>query len=124
MALILLVDDNPDLRRTIRRMLVASGHEVLEAGDGNETLRLLDGAHPALVITDIVMPEKEGMETIMDIRRRGIAMKILAMTGSDPADHTTYLDAALKLGADEVLRKPFRAGELNALVDRLLGDAP
>ncbi|HXQ53540.1 MAG TPA: response regulator [Stellaceae bacterium] len=122
MSLILLVDDNAELRRTVGRMLTASGHEVLEAGNGNEAMRHLEGAAPALVITDLIMPGKEGIETIIDIRRRGIVTKILAMTGSDPADKGIYLDAASKLGADAVLRKPFRAAELKAIVDRLLGD--
>jgi CheY-like chemotaxis protein len=124
MALILLVDDNDELRRTVGRMLASSGHDVIEAGDGAEALRLLERARPALVVTDLVMPGKEGIETIIDIRKRGIATKILAMTGSDPADQPTYLDAASKLGADAVLRKPFRAAELKTIVDRLLGDAP
>lgn len=124
MALILLVDDNAELRRTVGRMLSSSGHDVLEAGDGAEALRVLEGTHPALVVTDLVMPGKEGIETIIDIRRRGIATKILAMTGSDPADQPIYLDAASKLGADAVLRKPFRAAELKVIVDQLLGTGP
>lgn len=123
MALILVADDNESLRRVVKRLLVGAGHDVLEAADGNETLRLLDGAAPALVITDLVMPGKEGIETIIDIRRRGIAIKILAMTGSDPADNSIYLDAARKLGADDVLHKPFRAAELVEAVERLLDPA-
>ena len=123
MALILLADDNPQLRQSVRRMLAAAGHDVIEAGNGNETMRLFDREHPALVITDLIMPEKEGIETILDIRRRGIATKIVAMSGIDPSDTPVYLDAAQKLGADAVLQKPFRAAELNAVVDRLLGAA-
>jgi DNA-binding response OmpR family regulator len=121
MALILLADDNAKLRETVRRMLAAAGHEVIEAGNGNETMRLLESEHPALVITDLIMPEKEGIETILDIRRRGVVTKIVAMSGIDPSERSVYLDAAQKLGADAVLQKPFRAAELNAVVERLLG---
>jgi DNA-binding response OmpR family regulator len=121
MALILLIDDHAALRHTVRRMLIAEGHEVLEAEDGREGLALLDRHRPELVITDIVMPDKDGIETILDIKSRRTEAKIIAMSGTDLSRAALYLDAASKLGADEVVLKPFRADELMGIVDRLLG---
>jgi len=120
MALILVIDDSIELRRAVRRILLSAGHDVLEAENGNIGLALVNEHEPALVITDLIMPDKEGIETILDIRRRGKPTPILAISGSDPAPASIYLGAASKLGADHVMRKPFRAAELLAAVERLL----
>ena len=121
--LVLIVDDDSAVRASLQYLLEADGHVVLSAANSDDARTLYDVHRPDIVITDLVMPGKEGIETIIAIRRRGIATKILAMTGSDPADRPTYLDAAHKLGADAVVRKPFRAGELKTLVDGLLAPA-
>jgi CheY-like chemotaxis protein len=120
MALVLLVDDNCELRRSVHRILAVSGHDVLEAGDGCEALDLLHQHHPDLIITDVIMPGKDGIETIMEIRRERLPVKILAITGGDPVGGPMYLAAAAKLGADAIMRKPLRVTEFQALVDRLL----
>jgi CheY-like chemotaxis protein len=120
MALVLLVDDNSEVRRSVHRILAVAGHDVLEAGDGSEALDLLRQHHPDLVITDLVMPNKDGIETILEIRREHLAVKILAITGGDPLGGPIYLAAAAKLGADAVMRKPLRVTEFQALVDQLL----
>jgi CheY-like chemotaxis protein len=118
MAKILIIDDIPGLRRTVHGMLQRGGHEVLEAGDGSEGVRLFEAGHPDLVITDLVMPGKEGIETILDLRRRNPKLPILAISG-DP-ESKTYLELARKLGANAVLEKPFRAADLLNEIDKLL----
>jgi CheY-like chemotaxis protein len=70
MAKILIIDDVPGLRRTVHGMLRHGGHEVFEAGDGSEGIRMFEAYRPDVVITDLVMPGKEGIETILDLRRR------------------------------------------------------
>ena len=121
MALILLIDDHAALRQTLRRILLGEGHEVLEAANGRVGMTLFERHNPTLVITDILMPDQDGIETILDMRRRDAGAKIIAMSGGEAVRQDLYLDAARKLGADEVVRKPFRADEIVALVDRLLG---
>jgi len=122
MALILLIDDHLALRQTLRRILQTEGHEVLEAANGRAGMALFERHNPALVITDILMPDQDGIATILDLRRRCAGAKIIAMSGGgEAATQTLYLDAARKLGADEIVRKPFRAEEIVALVDGLLG---
>jgi CheY-like chemotaxis protein len=114
----LIIDDVPGLRRAVHGMLQRGGHEVFEAGDGSEGIRMFEANRPDVVITDLVMPGKEGIETILDLRRRNPALPILAISG-DPQSKT-YLDLARKLGANAVLEKPFRAADLLSEIDKLL----
>lgn len=120
MALILVIDDDGALRRAIRRILTGGGHDVLEAEDGDRGLELLRTHNPAVVITDIFMPGKEGIETIRAILLSHPGTRIIAMSGggANPlSDGKMYLDAAHKFGAEAVLAKPFRAQELLEAVD-------
>lgn len=111
MASVLIVDDQDLVRRTLRLALESEGLDVREAGDGNEALRMYRLAPADVVVTDIVMPNKEGIETIFELRRSAPQVKIIAMSGRDTAD---FLDMAQKLGADHALRKPF---EMRTLID-------
>lgn len=113
MASILIVDDQDMVRRTLRLALESEGLDVREAGDGDEALRLYRSAPADVVVTDIVMPNKEGIETIFELRRSSPKVKIIAMSGRDTAD---FLDMARKLGADHALRKPFEMRTLLSLV--------
>jgi len=124
-AKILIIDDDPSMRRTVSRILARAGHEVIEAPDGLEGVELFRRNHPDIVVTDIVMPKKEGIETILELRRENPLTLILAISGgatllggSAPLD---YLDLAKGLGADAVLAKPFRAPDLLQEIDNLLG---
>ena len=119
MAKILLIDDEATVRATLRDMLEEAGHEVLEAGDGDEGLAVLDANTADAVITDLIMPQKEGIETIREVRARFPAMKILAISGGS-AGHMDYLEFAQKLGADKVLSKPLDFDELAQTVSALL----
>jgi two-component system, chemotaxis family, chemotaxis protein CheY len=121
-AKILLIDDNDEMRRTLRRVLEQGEHEVLEASNGRIGVQLFREHAPALVITDILMPEQEGIETILEIRRIAPSTRIVAISGSQALGRIDFLDAAQQLGADLTLRKPIRATELLKAVAGLLAD--
>lgn len=118
MAHILVMDDDPNVRRVLSRMLERAGHDVTLAVDGVEGLRLFTEGAFDLVITDIIMPRREGLETIVEIRRQKKGVPIIAMTGYVGRP---YLDAAARLGACEVLFKPYDHHQLMDAVDRALG---
>jgi DNA-binding response OmpR family regulator len=125
-AKILVIDDDPGMRRTVSRILVSAGHEVIEASDGLEGVDLFRRNHPDIVVTDIIMPNKEGIETILDLRRAHPSTLILAISGGAtvPGESRVpldYLGLAKGLGADGVLAKPFRAADLLQEIDNLLG---
>jgi CheY-like chemotaxis protein len=120
MALILVIDDEPGMRSTIARMLRQGGHEVLLAPDGRVGLELFDKHQPEVIITDVVMPEKEGIETIMEIRGRSLAPRIVAISGKAPIGPVDFLSAAKQLGADYTLSKPFHVQELLDTVEKAM----
>ena len=120
MALILVVDDEPLMRRTLRTALERAGHQVEEAQDGNEGLRLFREHKPDLVLTDIVMPDREGVETIQAMRALDPEMPIVAMSGGGSVGPELFLDLAQRLGATRTIAKPIRNAELTALVDECL----
>jgi DNA-binding response OmpR family regulator len=120
MAKILIIDDDTGFRHMVNAALVRSGHRVTEAGDGNEGVRLFKSELPDLVICDIVMPDKDGIETILEIRAVSPVTPVIAMSGGGVNLGLEYLDMAQKLGAHSVLSKPFRLPELLALVERCL----
>lgn len=115
MALILVIDDQDLVRFTVKRMLAGKGNEIIEAASGDAGIALYRQRSPALVLADLVMPDKPGGETIAELRQGGATAKIVAMSGGDG------LDKARDLGADAVLEKPFRADALLAMVTSLLG---
>jgi len=125
-AKILIIDDDPGMRRTVSRILAGAGHEVIEASDGLEGVDLFRKNRPDIVVTDIIMPNKEGIETILDLRGENSSTLILAISGGATNPHGSrfpldYLGLAKGLGADRVLAKPFRAVDLLQEIDNLLG---
>jgi DNA-binding response OmpR family regulator len=120
MANILLIDDDAGVRRFVSAVLQRAGHSIIEAADGTKGLRALRGAAVDLVITDLIMPDKEGFETIHELRQAGSKVRILAISGGFPGNPLNILDMARRIGADEALGKPFTPPELMAAVDRLL----
>jgi CheY-like chemotaxis protein len=117
MAKILVIDDDPQMRRLLSRLLSGEGHAVHEAPNGRDGIELFRRVHPVLVITDLVMPEQEGIETIRELRREAPTIPILAISGDGPS---VYLRAATELGASAALEKPFGADELLSVVAKLL----
>jgi len=120
MAKILFVDDDENLCELAARFLRQADHLVTTALNGKEAMRLVQHDSFDLVITDLVMPEQEGIETIMELRRRLPALKIIAISGSSSLAPNNYLALAGHLGAAHTLAKPFSGKQLLAAVDRVL----
>ena len=123
MAKILLVDDNATLLKHQGEFLRLAGHEVILAPDGKQAMRLVQTQAFELVITDLVMPEKEGIEIIRELRQSHPALKIIAMSGGGRGDAKDYLAIAKVLGASQVLAKPFSGQELLQAVSAALQGA-
>jgi CheY-like chemotaxis protein len=119
MANILLVEDDSELRRALRLNLEGLGHRVVEAGDGREAMVILRSVGADVVVTDIVMPEKEGLETIVELRRQWPELPIVAMSGGGRVAPGLSLLAAQHLGARRVLAKPFPVAELDRAITEL-----
>lgn len=120
---ILLVDDDDRMREVVREILADDGMEVIEARDGTEAIRLFRSQATDLVICDLFMPGKDGLETIRDLRKEFGAVKVIALSGGGYQGALDMLQVARHMGAAEVLSKPFKLKELQALVRRLLAPA-
>ncbi len=120
MARILIIDDDAALRRTMRKIVERMGHVAREAENGAIGLRLFREGEYELVVTDLLMPEKEGIETILELREEGREVRILAVSGGMALDREGPLEDAEALGADASLPKPFSVEEFTAAVERLL----
>ena len=101
-------------------MLQSAGHEVRTAADGLSGLREFERRASDLVVTDIIMPEQEGVETIVALRKLSPQLPIVAISGDPSATSGGYLQIARRLGATRSLEKPFRPGELLDVVEELL----
>lgn len=120
MAKILVIDDEPSIAVMLKKMLEKAGHEVEIAGNGKEGLILFGEFHPDLLITDIVMPEKEGLELIFELRKKNPDLKIIAISGGGRFQYQGYLTSAKHLGANMVFQKPFDHREfMNGISDLL-----
>jgi DNA-binding response OmpR family regulator len=120
MAKILLVDDNDEFREQSSQLLRRAKHTVITAANGNEAMRLVQDNAFDLVITDLIMPEKEGIETIVKMRKKNPTLKIIAISGGGLAAPEDYLVMARKLGAAQTLAKPFSGKELLTAVAGVL----
>jgi DNA-binding NtrC family response regulator len=105
-ATVLVIDDESAMRDYMRYVLEAAGYRVVEASNGREGIAILGSRQVDLMITDLVMPEKEGIETIISIRTQNPKLPIIAMSGVLNSD--TYLKVAGRLGAHGTLQKPFK----------------
>lgn len=120
---ILVIDDDPDLRGIMRKILERGGYAVREADNGLTGLRMVEADAPALVVTDLLMPEKEGIETIVELRERFPAIRVIAVSGAGGVEaQGPLLDAEL-FGADATLPKPFDVKSFLATVERVLGSS-
>lgn len=124
MSRILVIDDEQPLRRVLRTILERAGHTVLEAADGREGMELFRQAPTDVVVTDIFMPEKDGMQILMDLKRVATKPKIIAISGGDPRGLLDLKPAARFLGADRVLTKPFDAQTFLLTVEEVLKAGP
>jgi DNA-binding response OmpR family regulator len=121
---ILLVDDDALLRDALHKTLVRAGHDVEDASDGEAALAAYRRRPHDLVITDIVMPNKEGLDTIRVLRQLDPGVKIIAMSGGGLGKADDYLALAQKLGAARVLAKPFTGADIVAAVAEVLAGPP
>jgi CheY-like chemotaxis protein len=115
MESILVIDDEAQIRTMLRRVLETEGYEVMDAADGSKGISLYREHPTDLVLTDILMPNKEGLETITALKRDFPEVRILAMSGGGKVGLNYCLDMAEAFGAARVYAKPFK-------IDRLLKD--
>jgi DNA-binding NtrC family response regulator len=121
---ILLVDDDDLSRGAVHKMLERSGYAVHSTGIGQDALEHYRDQPSNLVITDLIMPDLDGLELIQQLRRIDPAVRVLAISGGGRVDAEEYLSAARKLGAVEVLPKPFSGQELKGAVEKALNSNP
>jgi CheY-like chemotaxis protein len=122
MAYVLIIDDDTSIRRVVRAALERAGHRVAEAGNGAEGMQRYRMAPADLVITDVFMPDQDGIETIQQLREEFPASRILAISGGSVAGTSGTLRDALLLGADATLAKPFTVEQLTRIIDGMLGE--
>jgi CheY-like chemotaxis protein len=123
MGKILVIDDEPSILLMIKKMLEKAGHEVDMALNGLEGIELFEKYKPDLVISDIIMPQKEGLETIMTLRKGRPELKIIAISGGGRIGPEGYLPTAKLLGADMVFQKPLVQKDFLEAVSLLLNEA-
>ena len=121
MSTILIADDEEKVRRLISKMLKESGFDVIEACNGNECLSMYNTQSPDLVLIDIIMPEKDGITTIKQIKSEDRLVKVVAMSGGLVMTPDAYLDEAREIGADYVIPKPLDRRQLIDTIQILLG---
>jgi len=120
MARILVVEDDLPVRAVIRRMLKAEGHDIFEASNGEEAIEIYKNEIVDLLVLDILMPVKEGLETIKELKRDYPDVKIIAISGGGKVSPPYYLDLAMKFGAQKTFAKPFAWKKLIGTVNELL----
>ncbi len=116
MKKILIVDDEEPIRRSIRDILDVGDYELFEAGNGFEAMEIVKRESPELVITDIIMPEKEGIETIMELNEDYPEIKIIAISGGGRIGSEEVLSTVEELEVVGTLKKPFSVSELFEMV--------
>lgn len=119
---ILVIEDDRSVRELMLHTLSRAGYRVLAAEDGVQGMNVFREEHPDLVITDIVMPHKEGFETIMALRKEQPDVKVIAMSGGGRHGNDEYLSVARKLGACRTVTKPFLREEMLRVVRETLAE--
>jgi DNA-binding response OmpR family regulator len=124
MATILLADDDIQLRTMLREILEIENYHVIEVGDGEKTINFLKNNPVDIVITDLIMPKKEGIETINELRKLYPDLPIIAMSGGSMTNSRVYLDIALKLGVIKAFLKPFDINEMLETIHSVITNNP
>jgi two-component system, chemotaxis family, chemotaxis protein CheY len=120
MTKMLIIDDDALVRTTLEYLLRDAGYEIATAEDGMRGMAMFRSEQPDLVITDIIMPEQEGIQTINEMRKAKPDAKIIAISGGGRIGNTDFLKIARVLGAMDVISKPFDPDELLAIVENCL----
>ena len=121
MARILIIDDDQQIRQMLCRMLAQDGYEVDDAQNGEEGLARFRQQPYDLVLTDLIMPEKEGIEMIIELKSEFPGVKIIAMSGGARMGPDAYLRLADSLGAERCFSKPIPRADLLAAISELIG---
>ncbi|OEU65264.1 MAG: response regulator receiver protein [Desulfovibrio sp. S3730MH75] len=122
MPRILVVDDDPISRQILRAMLEKEGHTISEAEDGVKAINNYDKDRIDLVITDIFMPEKEGVQTVRELMKENPDVKIIAVSGGSSSANYDSLDWVKMFGVKHTFTKPFNSKEIIAAIDELLSN--
>ena len=122
MALVLIVDDDPQMLRLLTDVAELEDHSVLMAQDGEQALEYFAHQLPDLMITDILMPNKEGLELISEVREKFPSVKIIAYSGGGASDPENYLEFARGMGADTVFTKPMPLEDMRQQINKLLSE--
>jgi YesN/AraC family two-component response regulator len=117
---VLVIDDDELVRMTLRVILQRENCIVIEANNGNTGIAMFKQENPDIVITDILMPDKEGLTTISEIRACNTKVKIVAMSSGGNTKNLSFLQMAQKIGADQTISKPFKADDISLLLASLL----
>ncbi|MDP2876459.1 MAG: response regulator [Holophaga sp.] len=123
MPRILVTDDNAAIRTLLTEILEGNGHEVETASDGVGALKCRQNQTFDVLITDIFMPEKDGIELIMEVKTRFPDLKVIAISGGGPGVGMDLLNPARRLGAKRILRKPVSRADLLQAVNEVLEDS-
>ena len=121
MCRIILIDDDIELLRQMVTAFHSAGYKVRAAPDGQVGLAHFMAEPSDLVVTDIIMPNREGIETIVELRKASPSVKVIAISGGYRAGPEDFLQLARHVGADGALAKPFRLAKLLAMAAQLLG---
>lgn len=122
MKQILIIDDEASIRKMLKKLLEKNGYAVIDAQDGSQGVKLFKEHEPDLIITDLIMPEKEGLETILEIKKINPDTKIIAMSGGGVVEPEMYLDLAKNFGAQYSFNKPIDNEALLAAVKHLMSN--
>jgi CheY-like chemotaxis protein len=120
MPQILVIDDDDEIRAVLRRMLEPAGYEIIEASNGEEGIRIYREHPTDVIITDLIMPKKEGVELIMELRTEFPDLKVIAISGGGRIGPETYLEVAEGFGAMRTFTKPFRIKDILEAIQELL----
>ena len=119
---ILLVEDDPDVREVLACVLTNDGHTVVTANDGNGGLRVLEAETVDLIVTDVIMPDMEGIQFLRLLRRMPTRPKVIVISGGGRGSANGYLELATTLGADGTLPKPIAATDLRDLIAHVMNE--
>ena len=122
MSHILVIDDDSQVRLMLRKILESEGYTVTDASVGKEGIECYRENQADLIITDIIMPEKEGIETIIELKKEYPDVKIIAMSGGGKISADNYLETAKIFGASRIMEKPFTQQAMVSIVKELLED--
>ncbi len=120
MARILVIDDEELARFTMREILESAGHEVTEANDGEQGVQRYRADPTDIIVTDIIMPKKEGVQVVIELKQDFPDLLIIAVSGGGRTKNLDFLKLAKDFGADKILAKPFTETEMNTAVRELL----